>query len=320
MAKIGNGAGEFAALTAEAAGKTIAGRQGRPAPGDDLKLTIDYNTKEAGAYPIVLATYEIVCSKGLAADKLPLVKGFLSYAASAEGQASLTELGYAPLPERSAPRSRPRSRTSPDPTTTSATESSEQMGETPHRSADAGTGGTARDPESRVARRCLGACGRGTSQHPFPGRHRAGRRRRAAAQPQVRRRAGLPRSHPGRRHRRAGHHRRHRDLPDRQGGAGPARQHRELLDLRGLVPQRRPSRSSASARSPSAPCSLGAGPAHGGAGGAGHRALPVALRAAPARHRARLPDRPAGRRAQRGLRPLGPGRSSSSRSATSRSG
>lgn len=78
--------------------KTIAGAK-VDGQGDDLKLSIDYNTKEAGAYPIVLATYEIVCSKGLAADKLPLVKGLLGYAASTEGQAAMTELGYAPLPE-----------------------------------------------------------------------------------------------------------------------------------------------------------------------------------------------------------------------------
>ncbi|RKN17179.1 phosphate ABC transporter substrate-binding protein PstS [Micromonospora musae] len=98
MAKLGNGAGEFAELTAESAGKTIASAavEGQ---GDDLKLSIDYNTKEAGAYPLVLATYEVVCSKGLPADKLPLVKGLLGYAASTEGQNSLTELGYAPLPE-----------------------------------------------------------------------------------------------------------------------------------------------------------------------------------------------------------------------------
>ncbi|MDG4806460.1 phosphate ABC transporter substrate-binding protein PstS [Micromonospora sp. WMMD1120] len=98
MAKVQNGAGEWAALTAESAGKTIAGAKVE-GQGDDLKLSIDYNTKEAGAYPIVLATYEIVCSKGLAADKLKLVKGLLTHAASAEGQNSLTELGYAPLPE-----------------------------------------------------------------------------------------------------------------------------------------------------------------------------------------------------------------------------
>ncbi len=98
IAKIGNGAGEFAELTAEAAGKTIQGAtvEGQ---GNDLKMKIDYNTKEAGAYPIVLVTYEIVCEKGTPADKLGLVKGFLGYAASTEGQAELTELGYAPLPE-----------------------------------------------------------------------------------------------------------------------------------------------------------------------------------------------------------------------------
>ncbi len=98
IAKIGNGAGEFAELTADTAGKAIAGAE-VTGSGNDLKLKIDYNTKTAGAYPIVLVTYEIVCSNGLADDKLPLVKSFLSYAASADGQADLTDLGYAPLPE-----------------------------------------------------------------------------------------------------------------------------------------------------------------------------------------------------------------------------
>ncbi|MEV4759085.1 phosphate ABC transporter substrate-binding protein PstS [Micromonospora sp. NPDC049559] len=97
-AKIGNGAGEFAELTPESAGKTIAGAQ-VTGQGDDLQMSIDYATKEAGAYPIVLVTYEIVCSKGLAADKLNVVKGFLGYTASSEGQQALGELGYAPLPE-----------------------------------------------------------------------------------------------------------------------------------------------------------------------------------------------------------------------------
>lgn len=97
-AKIYNGAGEFTALTGAAAGKTVAGAK-ITGTGDDLKLSIDYATKEAGAYPIILVTYEIVCSKGTPADKLDLVKGFLSFTSSAEGQASLDKLGYAPLPE-----------------------------------------------------------------------------------------------------------------------------------------------------------------------------------------------------------------------------
>ena len=97
MAAIDSGSGPVE-LTAESAGKTVATAE-QTGTGNDLALKIDYATKEAGAYPIVLVTYEIVCSKGLAADKLPLVKGFLGHAASTAGQADLTELGYAPLPE-----------------------------------------------------------------------------------------------------------------------------------------------------------------------------------------------------------------------------
>jgi phosphate transport system substrate-binding protein len=96
-AKIYNGAGEYTALTGEAAGKTIVGAK-ITGTGDDLKMSIDYATKEAGAYPIVLVTYEIVCSKGTPADKVALVKGFLGYTSSDEGQKLLDKLGYAPLP------------------------------------------------------------------------------------------------------------------------------------------------------------------------------------------------------------------------------
>ena len=98
MAKVANGAGEFAELTAENAGKTI--ESATPSgSGNDLKLDIDYNTKAAGAYPLVLVTYEIACSKGSPADKVPAIKGFLTYASGTEGQSALADLGYAPLPE-----------------------------------------------------------------------------------------------------------------------------------------------------------------------------------------------------------------------------
>jgi phosphate transport system substrate-binding protein len=98
MAKVYNGAGAFTELTGDAAGKTIAGAK-ITGTGDDLKMTIDYKTTEAGAYPIVLVTYEIVCSKGNDAAKLPLIKGFLKYTSSTDGQKALGDLGYAPLPE-----------------------------------------------------------------------------------------------------------------------------------------------------------------------------------------------------------------------------
>ena len=98
VSKVGNGAGEFAELSGDSAGKTIASAQ-NSGTGDDMKLKIDYNTTAAGAYPIVLVTYEIVCDKGNSATALPLIKGFLGYAASAAGQQAITKVGYAPLPE-----------------------------------------------------------------------------------------------------------------------------------------------------------------------------------------------------------------------------
>ncbi|MBF8190498.1 phosphate ABC transporter substrate-binding protein PstS [Nonomuraea sp. K274] len=95
-AKVANGAGEYVELTPESAAKTVetAEIQGT---GNDLSLSIDYATKTPGAYPIVLVTYEITCEKGLSAEESKLVKGFLTYTASDEGQAALQELGYAPL-------------------------------------------------------------------------------------------------------------------------------------------------------------------------------------------------------------------------------
>jgi phosphate transport system substrate-binding protein len=96
MAKIKNGAGEYTELTGESAGKTIAGAK-VSGTGNDLKLDIDYNTTEAGAYPIVLVTYEIVCSKGSA--KAAAIKGFLTCTSSTGGQQALGDLGYGPLPE-----------------------------------------------------------------------------------------------------------------------------------------------------------------------------------------------------------------------------
>ncbi|GAB3404146.1 phosphate ABC transporter substrate-binding protein PstS [Flindersiella endophytica] len=97
IAQIDNGSGPVE-LTGESAGKAIAAAKAA-GQGNDLKLELDYATKEAGAYPIVLVTYEIVCSKGLDATKTAGVKGLLGYFSSTEGQSSLEEIGYAPLPD-----------------------------------------------------------------------------------------------------------------------------------------------------------------------------------------------------------------------------
>jgi phosphate transport system substrate-binding protein len=97
-AKVQNGAGEFAELSSDSASKGAAGAQ-VVGTGNDVSLKIDYATKEAGAYPIVLVTYEIACEKGLPADQAKFVKSFLTYTSSAEGQQILSGLGYAPLPD-----------------------------------------------------------------------------------------------------------------------------------------------------------------------------------------------------------------------------
>ena len=64
--------------------------------GKDLALKLDYATKVPGAYPVILVTYEIVCSAGNA-DLGPLLKSFLGYTAT-DGQTTLADLGAAPLP------------------------------------------------------------------------------------------------------------------------------------------------------------------------------------------------------------------------------
>ena len=96
-AKIQTGAGSPVELTTENAGKAVEAAKIK-GTGNDLKLSIDYATKADGVYPIVLVTYEIVCEKGTAADKVDLLKGFLSYTASEKGQSDISDLGYGPLP------------------------------------------------------------------------------------------------------------------------------------------------------------------------------------------------------------------------------
>ena len=71
--KIDNGGGAVE-LTAESGRQGASPRRQPVGTGNDLKLKLDYATKAAGAYPIVLVTYEIVCSKGLDAAKTALLK------------------------------------------------------------------------------------------------------------------------------------------------------------------------------------------------------------------------------------------------------
>ena len=96
IAQIDNGAGAVE-LSAPAVSKAVSAAK-QAGTGNNVKLKLDYATKEAGAYPILLVTYEIVCSKGKDAAKAKLVQSFLKFFASTDEQAKLVSIGYAPLP------------------------------------------------------------------------------------------------------------------------------------------------------------------------------------------------------------------------------
>lgn len=97
MAAIDTGSGAVP-LTDDAAAKAIEAAK-FAAEGNDLALDLDsiYGTTAPGAYPLVLATYEIVCSKGYDAETAAAVKSFLTVAAS-DGQSGLAAAGYIALP------------------------------------------------------------------------------------------------------------------------------------------------------------------------------------------------------------------------------
>jgi phosphate transport system substrate-binding protein len=98
MAQIDSGAGAVE-LTDETTGKAVDTAKVK-GEGNDLILDLNalYASKEAGSYPLMLATYEIVCSKGYDADTTAAVKSFLIVSAN-QGQANLSAAGYVPLPD-----------------------------------------------------------------------------------------------------------------------------------------------------------------------------------------------------------------------------
>ncbi|UMB70434.1 phosphate ABC transporter substrate-binding protein PstS [Mycobacterium paraterrae] len=100
QAKIVTSAGsDPVAITADSVGKTIAGAKIK-GQGNDLVLdTLSfYKPTQAGAYPIVLATYEVVCSKYSDAGVGTAVKAFLQ-ATIGPGQSGLADNGYIPIPD-----------------------------------------------------------------------------------------------------------------------------------------------------------------------------------------------------------------------------
>ena len=100
VAKIVTSAGpEPVELSTDSAGKAIDAVKFK-GEGNDLVLDTAsfYKPTDAGSYPIMLATYEIVCSKYPDAEVATAVKAFM-HSALGNGQTGLEENGYIPIPE-----------------------------------------------------------------------------------------------------------------------------------------------------------------------------------------------------------------------------
>ena len=69
--------------------------------GNDLVLDLNrmYATQQPGAYPLVLATYQVVCSKGYNPETFNAIRSFLIVAVN-NGQNDLSSAGYVPLPDK----------------------------------------------------------------------------------------------------------------------------------------------------------------------------------------------------------------------------
>jgi phosphate transport system substrate-binding protein len=98
-AQIDDGGGAVA-LTDAAAGNGIDGAK-FDGTGNDLRLDLNslYATTQPGVYPLVLVTYEIVCSKGYPPGTSTAVKSFLATAVDS-GQNGVSAAGYVPLPDK----------------------------------------------------------------------------------------------------------------------------------------------------------------------------------------------------------------------------
>ncbi|ASU58776.1 MULTISPECIES: phosphate ABC transporter substrate-binding protein PstS [Nocardiopsis] len=92
--------GEFVEISPEAAAQVVAeSPQREDNPSEyDLALDLNYGTTEAGSYPLVLVSYEVVCLDYPDDAQAERVKSFLRYVVSPEGQSAASEeTGSAPV-------------------------------------------------------------------------------------------------------------------------------------------------------------------------------------------------------------------------------
>ncbi len=94
--KVGN---EFVKPTPDAAAQVLDTAERVAGRSDtDIALNIDRTTTASGVYPVVMVSYQIACQQYEDAAEQELVKSWLTWVASEEGQASAAEsAGSAPL-------------------------------------------------------------------------------------------------------------------------------------------------------------------------------------------------------------------------------
>ncbi|HIW68587.1 MAG TPA: phosphate ABC transporter substrate-binding protein PstS [Candidatus Dietzia merdigallinarum] len=88
-------------LNAETAGTTIDSAKLKNSDSHDLVIDTSsfYVPETAGAYPVIMPTYEIVCSKYPDAETAEAVKSFLNVAVAEDVQGELEAEGYIPVPD-----------------------------------------------------------------------------------------------------------------------------------------------------------------------------------------------------------------------------
>ena len=99
---------EWVAPSEEAAAAAVdASPRDEERADGDIVIKIDRETTEAGAYPLILVSYSIACLEYATAEQADLVKGFLSYVVSAEGQSASEDGRRLRAAVRRAPHRRP---------------------------------------------------------------------------------------------------------------------------------------------------------------------------------------------------------------------
>ena len=90
---------KYVAHSADAAAKAVEVSKQIEGRGEhDMAIDIDRATTEAGAYPLVLISYHVVCSTYDSQETADLVKSFEKYVVSEDGQkAAADSAGSAPL-------------------------------------------------------------------------------------------------------------------------------------------------------------------------------------------------------------------------------